>query len=143
MRIEPATSAHAQAIAAIYDEAARTTPATFDLEGHTPDWWAGVIAAGDYPFVVAVDGDVIGFARATQHKVKPAYATTCETSVYVAGSARGHGAGRALIAAVTDWARERGCARLYWSTQESNATARRLYDQVAQNRGFIRYDITL
>jgi len=100
MRIEPATSAHAEAIAAIYDEAARTTPATFDLEGHEPDWWAGVIATNAYPFVVALDGDVVGFARAAQHKAKPAYGTTCETSVYVAQRARGGGVGRALYDAL-------------------------------------------
>jgi hypothetical protein len=29
------------------------------------------------------------------------------------------------------------------TTQESNATARRLYDQVAENHGFIRYRIEL
>src|SRR5215218_10610871 len=65
MRIEPATPAHAEAIAAVYDEAARTTPATFDLEGHPPQWWADVIAAGTYPFVVALDnaGELLGFAR--------------------------------------------------------------------------------
>ena len=48
MRIEPATSAHAEAIAAIYDEAARTTPATFDNEGHPPAWWADAIETGGY-----------------------------------------------------------------------------------------------
>jgi hypothetical protein len=44
-----------------------------------------------------------------------------------------------LIAEVTAWARD--CVS--WSTHESNATARRLYDQVAVNRGFIRCQITL
>ncbi len=58
-------------------------------------------------------------------------------------AARGQGAGRALIAAVADWARAQGCGRLYWQTHESNATARALYDKVAVNRGFIRYDIAL
>ncbi len=58
-------------------------------------------------------------------------------------AARGQGAGRALIAAVADWARGQGCGRLYWLTHESNATARALYDKVAVNRGFIRYDIPL
>jgi GNAT superfamily N-acetyltransferase len=58
-------------------------------------------------------------------------------------AARGQGAGRALIAAVADWARDQGCGRLYWLTHESNATARALYDKVAVNRGFIRYDIAL
>ena len=97
MRIEPATADHAPAIAAIYDAAARETPATFDLEGHAPSWWATAVTDAAYPFVVAIaDGAVLGFARAGQHKVKPAYATTCETSVYVAADARGRGVGRAL-----------------------------------------------
>jgi L-amino acid N-acyltransferase YncA len=98
MRVESATSAHATAIAAVYDEAARTTPATFDLEGHPPPWWDDVIAADEYPFVVALDGgaELLGFARGALHKIKPAYGTTCETSVYVASSARGRGVGRAL-----------------------------------------------
>jgi phosphinothricin acetyltransferase len=98
MRIEPATPGHAEAIAAVYDEAARTTPATFDLEGHPPQWWADAIAANDYPFRVAMDdrGELLGFARAGLHKVKPAYGTTCETSIYVAEGARGQGVGRAL-----------------------------------------------
>lgn len=50
---------------------------------------------------------------------------------------------RALIADATEWARVQRCSRIYWSTQESNATARRLYDQVAMNLGFILYQITL
>jgi phosphinothricin acetyltransferase len=102
MRIQPATSAHAAAIAAVYDEAARTTPATFDLEGHPPEWWVDVIAANDYPFVVGLDGsdELLGFARGALHKVKPAYGTTCETSVYVASGARGRGVGRALYDAL-------------------------------------------
>jgi len=41
------------------------------------------------------------------------------------------------------WAREQGCARVYWLTQSGNETARRLYDQVADNRGFIQYTIQL
>ncbi len=63
--------------------------------------------------------------------------------LFTAEEARGKGVARALILAVADWARARGCPRLYWQTHESNAQARRLYDQVAVNRGFIRYDITL
>jgi L-amino acid N-acyltransferase YncA len=100
MRIEPATTDHAPAIAAIYDAAARATPATFDIEGHPPSWWAEAIAGDRYPFLVAVGDDVLGFARAGQHKVKPAYGTTCETSVYVAETARGRGVGRALYEAL-------------------------------------------
>ena len=63
--------------------------------------------------------------------------------LFTASDVRGKGVARALIEAVADWARERKCPRVYWQTQESNATARLLYDKVAVNRGFIRYDIEL
>jgi len=32
---------------------------------------------------------------------------------------------------------------VYWSTHESNATARRLYDQVAEKTPFVHYRIVL
>ncbi len=51
------------------------------------------------------------------------------------------GVGRALIESVVEWARERGCSRVYWQTKNSNTTARRLYDQVATHKGFIVYQI--
>lgn len=63
--------------------------------------------------------------------------------LFTAQDARGQGVARALIGAVADWARPPRCARVYWHTHESNVTARLLYDKVAQNRGFIRYQIEL
>jgi len=32
-----------------------------------------------------------------------------------------------------------GCARVYWLTHETNATAMRLYDRVADRSGFVQY----
>ncbi|MBV8915705.1 MAG: GNAT family N-acetyltransferase, partial [Acetobacteraceae bacterium] len=55
----------------------------------------------------------------------------------------GKGAGRSLIAAVAERARAEGSTRLYWLTQEQNATARALYDKVAKHSGFIRYEYPL
>jgi len=52
---------------------------------------------------------------------------------------RGRGVGRALIEAVYDRARAAGSSRVYWQTQESNLTARRLYDRVAERSGFLVY----
>ncbi len=63
--------------------------------------------------------------------------------LFTAPDVRGRGVARALIAAVVEWAHDRGCSRVYWSTHETNTTARRLYDDVAVNRGFIRYEIAL
>jgi GNAT superfamily N-acetyltransferase len=62
--------------------------------------------------------------------------------LFVDASVRGKGCGRALIERVAQVARERDCFRLYWTTQESNATARLLYDRLAKFTGFIRYDYT-
>lgn len=53
--------------------------------------------------------------------------------------ARGRGVGRALIEAVYDRAREAGASRVYWLTQEDNATARALYDKLADYPGFVQY----
>ena len=63
--------------------------------------------------------------------------------LFTAPESRGRGAGGALIAAVAAWACARGCNRVYWTTHETNATARRLYDKVAVHRGFIRYELDL
>ncbi|UPT61617.1 MAG: GNAT family N-acetyltransferase [Hyphomonadaceae bacterium JAD_PAG50586_4] len=59
--------------------------------------------------------------------------------LFTAETARGRGVGRALIEAVYKLADERGAGRVYWLTHETNTTARKLYDQVAENRGFIQY----
>jgi GNAT superfamily N-acetyltransferase len=52
---------------------------------------------------------------------------------------RGRGVGRALIHAVYEQAKIAGVSRVYWQTHESNDTARKLYDQVAERSGFIVY----
>jgi GNAT superfamily N-acetyltransferase len=90
-----------------------------------------------------LDGRLIGITHFFIHPSTSSPDVCYLQDLFTSPDARGQGAGGALIAAVTDWARERGCARVYWNTHESNATARRLYDQVAENRGFIRYDIKL
>ncbi|MEV6864516.1 GNAT family N-acetyltransferase [Streptosporangium subroseum] len=44
--------------------------------------------------------------------------------LFTAPDVRGRGVARALIEAVTGWARARDCGRVYWNTHESNSTAR-------------------
>ncbi|MGO1966274.1 MAG: GNAT family N-acetyltransferase, partial [Moraxellaceae bacterium] len=51
--------------------------------------------------------------------------------LYVSESVRGQGIGRALIELVYEFARNRHCNRVYWTTQEGNTTARNLYDTIA------------
>ena len=59
--------------------------------------------------------------------------------LFVAEGTRHLGLGRALIAAVEERARRAGASRVYWLTHESNATARALYDKLAERSGFIQY----
>jgi GNAT superfamily N-acetyltransferase len=89
------------------------------------------------------DGSLVGITHFLAHPSTSGPDVCYLQDLFTAPEARGLGAARALIAAVTDWAKAQGCCRVYWNTQVSNSTARRLYDRVAENRGFIRYQIEL
>jgi GNAT superfamily N-acetyltransferase len=59
--------------------------------------------------------------------------------LFTAPDLRGGGVGRKLIEHVYEVAKQAGCARVYWLTHESNATAMKLYDRVADKPGFVQY----
>ncbi len=90
-----------------------------------------------------LDGDLVGITHFFVHPSTSGPDVCYLQDLFTAPEARGHGVARALISAVADWARDQGCGRVYWHTQESNATARRVYDKVADDRGFIKYQIDL
>jgi len=56
---------------------------------------------------------------------------------------RGKGVGRQLIEHVYAVARDKDCAKVYWMTQETNATAIQLYERIAERPGFIQFRKTL
>ena len=91
--------------------------------------------------MVAQDGsEIIGLVHYLYHRATTVIAPVCYLhDLFTVPAARGRGVGKALIEAVYAEARAGGAARVYWVTQESNATARRLYDQVAEMSGFIVY----
>lgn len=59
--------------------------------------------------------------------------------LYTVPESRGKGVGRALIEAVYDAGKERGCDQVYWLTQDFNEAGRALYDKVADLTPFIKY----
>jgi GNAT superfamily N-acetyltransferase len=90
-----------------------------------------------------LDGQLAGLAHYFFHPAFWSGPACYLQDLFVDETLRGQGAGRALIEAVAAAARERGADRFYWHTQEGNATARLLYDQVARFTGFIRYGYPL
>jgi GNAT superfamily N-acetyltransferase len=64
--------------------------------------------------------------------------------LYTLPAYRGRGVGTALIGSVKECASEEGAARVYWLTHKDNEVARRVYQRVAKDSGFIQYrmDVT-
>lgn len=102
----------ATAIAAIYAHHVRHGTATFDTEPPPVESWRGKVAeirARGWPMLVSEqDGAVTGYAYATQFRDRPAYAGTCENSIYVAPDALGGGIGTALLGALIERAGQAG-----------------------------------
>ena len=104
--------------------------------------WARFFAPGEpvHALVAEADGALLGLAHYIFHRSTTIISDVCYLQdLFTAEAARGRGVGRALIAGVADAARAAGTSRLYWHTQKGNATARRLYDAVARETGFIVY----
>jgi GNAT superfamily N-acetyltransferase len=86
------------------------------------------------------DGKLVGIVHYLFHRSCWSIGDYCYLQdLYVALEARGRGAGRALIEAVCSAAKAAGASRVHWLTQENNATARALYDTLANRSGFIQY----
>ncbi|MBI3700603.1 MAG: GNAT family N-acetyltransferase [Afipia sp.] len=87
-----------------------------------------------------VDGRLTGIVHYLFHRSCWTIGNYCYLQdLFVSEGARGHGAGRALIEAVYKRAKAAGASRVHWLTQNDNAQARILYDQVADNSGFMQY----
>lgn len=94
----------APAIALIYAHHVLNGTATFDTEPPSSDSWRAKvldILGRGWPMLVSErDGMITGYAYATQFRDRPAYAGTCENSIYVAPDALGRGIGCALLSAL-------------------------------------------
>ncbi len=88
-------------------------------------------------------GGPIGFGCFYRHKSSlTATDIVLMNDLYVAEDARGSGAGRALIDAGIDLAREWGASHLAWSTAPDNFRAQALYDRTgAEKSTWLEYEI--
>ncbi len=115
-----------------------------DLSAITKNTWARLMnppANGPFALVAeADDGALVGLTHYTFH----AHTWRAEPSCYLIDlfakkSLRGKGIGRALIEAVYARADAHGAGQVYWLTEEFNTDGRRLYDKVATQTPFIKY----
>jgi GNAT superfamily N-acetyltransferase len=93
-----------------------------------------------HALVAEKDGQLLGLAHYLFHRSTISIEPTCYLQdLFTKETARSKGIGRALIEAVYSQARIAGSVRVYWQTQESNLTAIKLYDRVADRSGFVVY----
>jgi GNAT superfamily N-acetyltransferase len=82
----------------------------------------------------------VGMVHYIQHRSTWTIGNYCYLQdLFTAPDLRGGGVGRKLIEHVYDVAKQAGCARVYWLTHESNETAMKLYDRIADKPGFVQY----
>ncbi|MBO0713556.1 MAG: GNAT family N-acetyltransferase [Acidimicrobiales bacterium] len=97
-------------------------------------------ADGLFGFVAEAGTSLVGFAHALVHPSTWSEAGYCYLEdLFVAPPARGTGVARELLEAVIAEGHHRQVGRIYWHTQEFNAPARSLYDQVAHRSSFVVY----
>jgi GNAT superfamily N-acetyltransferase len=100
-------------------------------------------SSGPFAGLIAEDaeGRHVGLANLVFHPSTWALEHYCYLEdLFVDPEARRAGVARALIAATYAEADRRGAAKTYWQTQEANREGRALYDQVAQNSGYLVYE---
>jgi phosphinothricin acetyltransferase len=91
----------AEAIRRIYNREVLESTVTFDLVPRSLEDQVHWLEArsGAHAVVVADDGtgDICGFASLSPYRLRPAYSTTVEDSVYVDPAHQGRGVGRLLL----------------------------------------------
>ena len=108
----------------------------------TETTWARFFDANEpmNAIVAESSGTLLGLAHFLFHRSMIHINPVCYLQdLFTVESARGKGVGRALIDAVCERAKAAGSERIYWHTHSTNAVARRLYDKVAEDSGFIVY----
>lgn len=87
---------------------------------------------------------VLGFVHYVIHRSTWAEQNYCYLEdLFVSPEVRGQHVGKHLIEYVQQQAILQQCDRLYWHTQETNHTAQKLYDWIAEKPGIIEYRMAL
>jgi phosphinothricin acetyltransferase len=133
LTIRPAARDDLPRLTEIYNHYVIHTPITFDLEPYTVErrvaWFEQFAPAGRYRLVVAEESGLLaGYAGTTRFRVKPAYDTTVETTIYCSPEAAGKGIGRKLYAALLEALAPENINRIVAGYTLPNPTSARLHE---------------
>ncbi|UWQ55086.1 GNAT family N-acetyltransferase [Leisingera caerulea] len=124
MIIRPATPADAEAVCAIANWVIRDTLATFNTIEKTPEQVRAQIAACNGSYLVAEqDARILGHAYFFPFRSGPGYRFTAEHTIHLLPAAQGQGAGRRLMQALEEKAKQAEIHVLIASVSSANPGA--------------------
>jgi phosphinothricin acetyltransferase len=130
--VRDATERDLADIFAIYDHEVLHGVATCDTQPRSVperEAWFATHDPRAYPLIVAEDaGRIAGWGCLSPWSPRPAYARTCEDTVYVAPDAQGRGIGRALLAELVARARRAERGLVVARVVEGNPASLRLHE---------------
>jgi phosphinothricin acetyltransferase len=127
--IRPMTSADWPAVERIYAEGIATGHATFEAEPPTWEAFDGGKLADLRLVATDEHGQVTGWAAASPVSARAVYRGVIEHSIYIAGTARGHGAGSRLLGAFLTASDEAGVWTVQSSIFRENTPSLRLHER--------------
>ncbi|WP_206506318.1 GNAT family N-acetyltransferase [Streptomyces chrestomyceticus] len=134
VQVRTATEADLGSLTDLYNHYVRETPITFDTEPFTPEqrrsWLLSHPEDGPHRLLVArgrTCRSLLGYVTSTPFRIKPAYATSVEVSVYCAREAVGRGVGTLLYKALFEALADEDVHRAYAGIALPNEASVRLH----------------
>ncbi|MFI2237055.1 GNAT family N-acetyltransferase [Streptomyces chrestomyceticus] len=134
VQVRAATEDDLGSLTDLYNHYVRETPITFDTEPFTPEqrrsWLLSHPEDGPHRLLVARDRacrSLLGYVTSTSFRIKPAYATSVEVSVYCAREAVGRGVGTLLYKALFEALADEDVHRAYAGIALPNEASVRLH----------------
>jgi phosphinothricin acetyltransferase len=136
VQVRPGTEGDLAALTDLYNHYVRETAITFDTAPFTPEerrpWLLSHPVDGPYRLMVATDAGsrrILGYATSGPFRPKPAYATSVETTVYVAPDSGRRGIGTLLYKALFEALAGEDVHRAYAGVAQPNDASTRLHER--------------
>ncbi len=140
VQVRPGVEGDLDALTDLYNHYVRETPITFDTAVFTPEerrpWLLSHPEDGPHRLMVATGAgsrgtsqEILGYATSSPFRVKPAYATSVEVTVYLAPHAGRRGIGTLLYESLFAALAEEDVHRAYAGIVPPNEASTRLHER--------------